>query len=123
MNAPVTDDPRFDRLPKWVKDRLRARDERIERLEAELATTRALLSKDVSEDSPVVVDPFSANRRLLELDEHTPIEFRFKGEKHPDYWSYFHVTLRDRYLSVHASSGLVVKPQSGNSIEISLEER
>jgi hypothetical protein len=123
MNAPVTEDPRFERLPKWVKDRLRARDERIQRLEDELAATRALLNEDVSEDAAVVVDPFSVNRRLLEIDAYTPIEFRFKGKKRPDYWSYFHVTLRDRELTVHASGGLVVKPQSGNSIEISLEDR
>jgi hypothetical protein len=123
MNAPIEEDPRFERLPKWVKDHLRARGERIIRLEQELAAVRALLNEDVPENTPVVVDPFSVNRRRLAVDEHTPIEFRYKPERFPDWWSYFHVTLQGQRLSIHTSSGLVVKPSSGNSIEIYLEDR
>jgi hypothetical protein len=124
MNAPIEEDPRFERLPKWVKDHLRARGERIIRLEQELAATRALLNDDVPEDAPVVIDPHSKNRRRLAVDQWTPIEFRYKPERHPDWWSYFHVTLReDNRLTVHGSDGLMIKPQSGNSAEIIVEDR
>jgi hypothetical protein len=124
VNTPIEEDPRFERLPKWVKDRLRARGERIIRLEQELASVRALLNNDVAENAPVVVDPHSVNRRRLAVDQWTPIEFRYKPERHPDWWSYFHVTLQeDNRLTVHGSSSLLLHPKSGNSIEISLNDR
>lgn len=124
MNTPIEEDPRFDRLPKWAKDRFRARDERIIRLEQELTAVRALLNADVPEDAAVVVNPYSVNRRRLMIEGETPIEFRYKPERDPKYWSYFHVSLRDDHrLVVHGSSGVVVKPQSGNSVEIVLEGR
>lgn len=124
MNVPIEEDPRFERLPKWVKDRLRARGERIIRLEQELAATRALLNEGVAEDAPVVVDPYSKNRRLLALDKYTPVEFRFKPAHDPEYWSYFHVTLdEDNRLSVHGSSGLVIQPSSGNAVHVGVVGR
>jgi hypothetical protein len=124
VNAQIADDPRFERLPKWAKERFRSKDETIQRLLDELATVRALINEDVPEDAPVVVDPYSKNRRRLMTDGETPVEFRFKPERHPEWWAYFHVSLRDDHrLTVHGSSGLVIKPSSGNSIEIVLEER
>jgi hypothetical protein len=113
MNAPVTDDPRFERLPKWAKDRFAARDEKIARLEQELATARALLNEG-PEDATVRIDPYSANRRALHGNP--TIEFRWKqpGEK---FWTYFLVRLEeDRRLEVHASSSLVIYPSSGNAV-------
>jgi hypothetical protein len=109
----MTEDPRFERLPKWVKDRVRAKDERIARLEQELATARELLNEG-PEDAAVVIDPYSANRR--HLHGNPTIEFRWKrdGER---FWSYFLVRLEeDRRLEIHASSSLVIHPSSGNAV-------
>jgi hypothetical protein len=120
MNAPVEEDPRFERLPKWAKDRLRARDERVARLEQELATARALLNEG-PEDATVVIDPYSANRQPLHGDP--TIEFRWKreGEK---FWTYFLVRLEeDRRLEVHASSSLVIHPSSGNAVRAEVTGR
>jgi hypothetical protein len=113
MNIPMTDDPRLERLPKWVRDRVHAKDEKIQRLEQELATARALLNEG-PEDATVRVDPYSANRRALHGNP--TIEFRWKkpGEK---FWTYFLVRLEeDRRLEIHASSSVAIHPSSGNSI-------
>lgn len=113
MNTPMTEDPRFERLPKWVKDRVRAKDEKIARLEQELATARELLNEG-PEDATVRIDPYSANRR--HLHGNPTVEFRWKapGEK---FWSYFLVRLEeDRRLEVHASSSVAIHPSSGNAI-------
>jgi hypothetical protein len=113
VNAPVEEDPRFERLPKWIKSHLLARGERIIRLEQELAAARSLLNEG-PEDAAVVVDPYSANRQPLHGNP--TIEFRWKpkGEK---FWSYFLVRLEeDRRLEIHASSSLVIHPSSGNAV-------
>lgn len=114
MNAPVDEDPRFERLPKWARDRFRARDERIRRLEDEVATARALLNEG-PEDATVVIDPYSANRKPMHGSP--TVEFRWKGEGERC-WSYFMVRLEDdRRLEVHASSHLVIHPSSGNAVQ------
>lgn len=109
----MTEDPRFERLPKWVRDRVRAKDEKIRRLEQELAAARALLNEG-PDDATVVIDPYSANRQPLHGNP--TIEFRWKqpGEK---FWTYFLVRLEeDRRLEIHASSSLVIHPSSGNAV-------
>jgi hypothetical protein len=117
VNAPIEEDPRFERLPKWVKDRLRARGERIIRLEQELAAARALLNEG-PEDATVVVDPYSANRQPLHGEP--TIEFRYKPGN-DRFWTYFLVRLEeDRRLEVHASASIAVHPSSGNSVKIEI---
>lgn len=116
----MAEDPRFERLPKWAQQQLLSRGERIIRLENELAQARALLNAG-PEDGPVVIDPDSANKRLLA--ERTPVEFRYKPEG-DRFWSYFQVRLADdNRLEVHASSGIAVYPSSGNAASIGIGRR
>jgi hypothetical protein len=109
----MTEDPRFERLPKWVKDRVRAKDEKIQRLEQELASARALLNSG-PEDASVRIDPYSANRQPLHGNPTIEFRWRPEGER---FWSYFLVRLEeDRRLEIHASSSLVIHPSSGNAV-------
>lgn len=109
-------DSRFDRLPKWAQQELTARGERIIRLEQELATARGLINTG-PDDSEVVIDPYSANRR--QVPDRPQVEFRYKPEGDPRWWRYFLVRLTsDNQLEVHASSGLVIHPSSGNAVTI-----
>ncbi|MDX3260793.1 hypothetical protein PV336_16350 [Streptomyces sp. MI02-2A] len=118
------EDSRFDRLPKWAKELFYSKDMEIQRLKQELDATRDLLNVDAPDEASVVADPYSANRRYIKLPEETPIEFRYRPEKHPDWWSYFHVSLReDNRLSIHGSSGMVIRPRQSNGIDIYLEDR
>jgi hypothetical protein len=120
VNAPVTDDPRFERLPKWVKDRLRARDDRIQRLEQELATARKLLN-DGPEDANVIVDPYGDNRQPLFDRPTVAFQFRAEGERYERY--YLVRLMEDNRLEVHASAGIVIHPSSGNAVKVEVRER
>jgi hypothetical protein len=120
MNTPLTEDPRFERLPKWVKDRVRAKDEKIRHLEQELATARALLNSG-PEDASVRVDPYSANRQPL--PGNPTVEFRWKREGER-FWTYYLVRLmEDNRLEVHASAGIVIHPSSGNAVKVEVVGR
>jgi hypothetical protein len=120
MNAPVTDDPRFERLPKWAKDRFAARDERIQRLERELATARSLLN-DGPEDANVIVDPYGENRQPMFDRPTVSFKYRAEGER---FDRYFLVRLmEDNRLEVHASSSIVIHPSSGNAVKVEVVGR
>jgi hypothetical protein len=120
MSTPIEEDPRFERLPKWVKDGLRDRGEQIVRLEQELARARALLNEG-PEDASVVIDPYSENRQPQQGNP--TVEFRFKQE-HEKFWTYFLVRLTENHrLDIHASSSVTIHPSSGNAVNVEVVGR
>lgn len=115
-------DSRFDRLPKWAQQELTARGDRILQLQRELATARSLINTG-PDDSEVVVDPYSENRR--QIPDRPQIEFRFKPENDErGWWRYFLVRLRsDNQLEIHGSASIVVHPSSGNCVNVEVTGR
>ncbi|MFF1701226.1 hypothetical protein [Streptomyces sp. NPDC058252] len=120
MNTPMTEDLRFERLPRWVQSGVRSLEERVRSLEQELATARALLN-DGPEDANVVVDPYSDNRQPLFDRPTVAFQFKAEGER---FERYFLVRLMDdNLLEIHASSSIVLHPRSGNAVHVEVLER
>ncbi|MER5754389.1 hypothetical protein [Streptomyces sp. NPDC002088] len=113
-------DARFGRQPRWVQSGVLSLEEKVRRLEQELATARALLN-DGPEDANVIVDPYGDNRQPL-FDRPT-VSFQFKPEGER-FERYFLVRLmEDNRLEVHASSSVVVHPSSGNAVRVEVTGR
>jgi hypothetical protein len=107
---------RFDRLPRWAQAELRARGERILALNRELAVARGLINTG-PDDSEIIIDPYSANRR--QVPNRPMVEFRYKPKQDVDRWRYFLVRLMDDdTLEIHASSSITLHPRSGNSVHV-----
>jgi hypothetical protein len=119
-SAALSQDERFDKQPRWVQSGVLALEEKVRRLEQELATARELLNEG-PEDASVVVAPYSDNRQPV--PGNPMVEFRYKqdGQK---FWSYFLVHLMDdNLLEIHASSSIVLHPRSGNAVHVEVVGR
>lgn len=120
--AQMSEDARFERLPKWAQRWVLGLEMEKARAEGELEAARHLLNGGDAETAPIVVDRYSANRQYLGVLPETPVEFRFKPEG-SKWWKYFHVNMTsERKLYVSGSDGILVKPSSGNSIKVELED-
>ncbi|MFE9525143.1 hypothetical protein [Streptomyces sp. NPDC006631] len=120
MNMPITDDPRFERLPKWIKDAIRAKDHKILRLTEELDGARRLLN-DGPEEPSVVVDPYSDNRQPMHGNPTVAFQFRRDGE---NFLRYFNVRLTEsNRLEVHASAAISLLPSTNNSVKVEVLDR
>ena len=113
MRANLSDDDRFDKLPKWVKDRALG-------LESELRVQRLAnrqLTKDYSDSvgDLVVLDPYGTK---IPLGNTSVI--RFYQDKATESWIDFHLERRKGHLgvSVASSDALSVMPRSANGANI-----
>jgi hypothetical protein len=116
----ISEDERFGKQPRWVQSGVLSLEERVRRLESELATARALLNEG-PEDASVVIDPYSENRQSQ--PGNPTVEFRFKQE-HEKFWTYFLVRLAENHrLDIHASSSVTIHPSSGNAVNVEVVGR
>lgn len=113
-------DERFGKQPRWVQSGVLSLEERVRRLEGELATARALLNAG-PEDASVIVDPYSDNRQPV--PGNPTVEFRYKqGDE--KFWTYFLLRLmEDNRLEIHASSSIAIHPSSGNAVKVEVVGR
>jgi hypothetical protein len=116
----ISEDERFGKQPRWVQSGVLSLEERVRRLEGELATARALLNEG-PEDAAVVLDPYSDNRQPVPGNPTVAFQWKVPGEK---FWTYFLVRLmEDKRLEVHASSSVVIHPSSGNAVKVEVVGR
>jgi hypothetical protein len=116
----ISEDERFGKQPRWVQSGVLSLEERVRRLEGELATARALLNEG-PEDANVIVDPYGDNRQPVPGNPTVSFQFLRDGER---FHSYFLVRLmEDNRLEVHASSSIVMHPSSGNAVKVEVVGR
>jgi hypothetical protein len=116
----ISEDERFGKQPRWVQSGVVSLEERVRRLESELATARALLNEG-PEDASVIVDPYGDNRQPVIGNPTVAFQFTAEGER---FARYFLVRLmEDNRLEVHASSSVVLHPSSGNAVKVEVLER
>lgn len=112
IESTLKPDDREARLPKWVRDDLRILRMRLREAHEQLTAG--------PEDSRASADPYSDHPRPLGTRPHVAFEVEDDASRH-----YISVQLRrgEQKLHVYGTRSVVIRPESGNTFTVELEQR
>jgi|SRR6185437_2614189 len=113
MPTLLTQQERFDRLPKWAQDEIRSLDQKVSRLQKQLDSLENKVETDVYYRSPL---EFRESNHPI--PKGSTVEYLLKyGEKNQ--WPCrIRVEIRENTLKINADTGIYITPEASNAVLI-----